>query len=333
MSSTWRSVTRAAAATLAVSAVAVVGLSQQVGAGGARPSRVTAGLAPVRECRYSLAARVRPLLFWVGKDNVGEGRIVWLAGENGGQGFELLIGSLPDRAPRKINRWGYISERRDLAGVKVLGFMTEVDAETYEQAEATIGGVPDGSRVFKVIQGDVGEATAASSVTGLAMPDTLTLRDLDAVAAQVPPLDLTTRIAVPPGAQPGFLFAMASLLDQNVAGYLQAGSLPVGTTRTYVYGGRVYQATTRSSRFHEKARIRDRVFTNVLESEFETRQAGRDKRSRFRLVYGTEGDLRGVPVRIVYRPKWWFEADLVMLSAASPARLGDGALPARGFTR
>ena len=286
--------------------------------GGGPPAGGAPGATASRECRYSLAARVRPLLFWVGKDNVGEGRIAWLAGERGEQGYELLIGSLPDRAPRKINRWGYISERREPSGVRVLGFMTEVDAETYEQAESKTGSIPDGSRVFKIIQGTVDGADAASRVSGLTLPESLTLRDLDAVASQVPTTDLTTRIALPPGAQPGFLFAMASLLAENVATYLETGAAPAKTARTYVYGGRVYQATTRSSRFHEKTTIRGRLFRRVIESEFETRQAGRDKGSRFRLVYGTEGDLREVPVRIVYRPKWWFEADLVLLSRVEP---------------
>ena len=318
MSSTRRVLSGALAAALGVCGGALVVARSAQGEVAAPVPLLSDGLGPVRECRYSLAARVRPLLFWVGKDNVGEGRIAWFAGQEGQQGFELLIGSLPDRAPRKINRWGYISERREHSRVRVLGFMTEADAESYEQAEAKTGGIPDGSRVFKVIQGEVGEAGAASRVSGLALPDTLTLRDLDAVAARVPPGALTTRIAVPEGAQPGFLFAMASLLGENVATYLRSGTPPAKTVRTYVYGGRVYQATTRSSRFLAKTTIRGRLFTSVIESEFETRQAGRDKGSRFRLVYGTEGDLREVPVRIVYRPKWWFEADLVLLAQARP---------------
>lgn len=316
-----------------VAGAAAFGVPAQGGGRATPQPGAAAALAPSRECHYSLAARVRPLLFWVGKDNVGEGRIAWLAGENGEQGFELLIGSLPDRAPRKINRWGYISERKERSEVRVIGFMTEVDAETYEQAEATTGGIPAGSRVYKVIQGNVGEASAASRVSGVALSDKLTLRDLDAVAAQVPAPDLSARIAVPPGAHPGFLFAMASLLRENVEGYLRAGVPPAKTVRSYVYGNKVYQATTRSSRFLARTTIRGQVFTNVIESEFDARQVGKDKGSRYRLVYGTEGELREVPVRIVYRPKWWFEADLVMLSVAKPAQLAAGALLARGFTR
>ncbi len=303
---------------------AAFGASAQGGGGATPPPGAATALGRSMECHYSLAARVRPLLFWVGKDNVGEGRIAWLAGENGEQGFELLIGSLPDRAPRKINRWGYISERKERSQVHVIGFMTEVDAETYEQAEATTGGIPADSRVYKVIQGNVGEASAASRVSGIALSDKLTLRDLDVVAAQVPAPDLSARIAVPPGAHPGFLFAMASLLRENVESYRRTAVPPVQTVRTFVYGNKIYRATTRSSRFLARTTIRGRVFTNVIESEFDARQAGKGSGSRYRLVYGTEGELREVPVRIVYRPKWWFEAELVMLSGVAPAELATG---------
>jgi hypothetical protein len=32
----------------------------------------------------------------------------------------------------------------------------------------------------------------------------------------------------------------------------------------------------------------------------------------FRLIYATDGPLAEVPVRIVYRPRWWFEVELTL---------------------
>lgn len=77
--------------------------------------------------RYTLAARVRPLLFWISKDNVGEAHLTWLVGEDGKRGYRLLIGSDPTRAPRKVNRWGYVTETEEETGVRVLGLMTQAD--------------------------------------------------------------------------------------------------------------------------------------------------------------------------------------------------------------
>ena len=68
------------------------------------------GLPVVAEHYYRMLAKVRPLLFWISRDNVGGARIGWLGDQSGSKGFELLIGSDPARAPRKINRWGYIAE-------------------------------------------------------------------------------------------------------------------------------------------------------------------------------------------------------------------------------
>src|ERR1700675_4412089 len=61
---------------------------------------------------YSMTARVRLLLFWVGKDDVGGGYIRrgTLTRDPASDVIELLIGSDPVKAPRAINRWGAASE-------------------------------------------------------------------------------------------------------------------------------------------------------------------------------------------------------------------------------
>jgi hypothetical protein len=33
-------------------------------------------------------------------------------------------------------------------------------------------------------------------------------------------------------------------------------------------------------------------------------------------VAGTTGDLAGVPLRIVYRPRWWLELELTLVTPA-----------------
>jgi len=69
--------------------------------------------------QYRLAARIRPLLFWIGKDNVGDACLTWLKEADGEPGYGLLIGSDPARAPLEINRWGYVSERQIQGTVRV----------------------------------------------------------------------------------------------------------------------------------------------------------------------------------------------------------------------
>src|ERR1700681_645702 len=61
---------------------------------------------------YTMTARLRLLLFWVGKDDVGGGYIRrgTLPRDPASDVIELLIGSDPAKAPRSINRWGAASE-------------------------------------------------------------------------------------------------------------------------------------------------------------------------------------------------------------------------------
>jgi len=50
----------------------------------------------------------------------------------------------------------------------------------------------------------------------------------------------------------------------------------------------------------------------VIESEFEARAVTQGSEGTYRVVYGLEGALREVPIRIVYRPNFWFDAETVL---------------------
>lgn len=101
--------------------------------------RRAGGLPIVAEHRYRMAAKIRPLLlFWIGRDNVGEARMVWQHGPDGARGFELLIGSDPARAPRRINRWGYIAEEVRGSDARLLGVMKQSNEKSLEEAKVRL---------------------------------------------------------------------------------------------------------------------------------------------------------------------------------------------------
>jgi hypothetical protein len=56
-----------------------------------------AGLPVVGEHTYKMSGRVRALLLWMGRDDVGSGVIRWRANDHD-HAYELLIGSDPLRA-------------------------------------------------------------------------------------------------------------------------------------------------------------------------------------------------------------------------------------------
>jgi len=53
------------------------------------------------------------LLFWIGRSNVGDAIVTRTAAPHE-TSYSLLIGSDPDRAPRRINRWA--TSRKGFAG-------------------------------------------------------------------------------------------------------------------------------------------------------------------------------------------------------------------------
>ena len=96
---------------------------------------VAPGPVPVsKEIRYKMSAAIRPLLFWIGDGDVGGARIVWREGEDGRRGYEFLLGSDPSRAPRKINRWGWVSEELHEGKATQMGLMRKTDEDSIDEA-------------------------------------------------------------------------------------------------------------------------------------------------------------------------------------------------------
>lgn len=279
----------------------------------AAPAAPTNGMAPAtsKVARYRLAARIRPLFFWFGKDNVGEARLTEAVDPNLQRRYSLLIGSDPARAPRRINRWGYVCESEDQGRYRVFGFMTATDEESFEQAKASTGTVSSGSQVFKVLQTTIDDRRSFSAVRGVALSDRLTLRDIDAVVPQLPAPGAGKAIDLPQGTEPGFLFAMASVLDETVDALERTGAVPGPVKRSFVYNN-VLNSVSATSKLVPNLIIDGRTYSRLVESEFEVREVASGKTESYRVIYGTEGALRGVPVRAVYRPTWWFEAELVL---------------------
>jgi hypothetical protein len=86
----------------------------------------------------------------------------------------------------------------------------------------------------------------------------------------------------------------------------------------YVYNNTFYTLRLRHCDFETRREIGHRVFSNVIRAELETKNTVTGRQTPFRLEYGTSGDLKAVPLRIVFRPKWWFEAELLLDEHAGP---------------
>ena len=266
------------------------------------------------EHRYRMLAKVRPLLFWISRDDVGGARITWRGDRASAVGYELLIGSDPVKAPRRINRWGYIAEQMRGSNASVLGVMKQSNEESIEDAQAEINA--SGNYVFKAIRASAVASNTTAGVTTVRATRHFTYRDLGAllqVVSDAQPDGTRNTATLPPGGRPGFLLALADLIQRSVDA---RGTASKPLTVPYIYNGASHDLALRHAEYRRSDEIGARRYSDVVRGEFETRSRATGDVTRFEVTYGTAGDLAGVPVHAVYQPRWWFEVQLFLDDAA-----------------
>ena len=284
-------------------------------AGRLGPAPSADALPLLRARRYRMAGRVRPLLFWIGRDNVGMGEIVWRAGD-GAVGFELLIGTDAARAPRGINRWGYLAEDVRPAATRVFGVMTTSDEATISDVTSRPAGAQTVGR-FKGTDARIANGVSRSATETIETERDYAVSDKALIATRIeqkladaPPRD----VPVPDGVRHGFLVATAELVQETLAA-AKTGAQPLralkGRTIPYIYARTLYDLKLNSL---ELTRPRDRASAPyaVIHAEFGTLNRTKGTRTTFELEYAAEGPLAGVPTLIRHRPRWWLEAVLTL---------------------
>lgn len=262
-----------------------------------------AGLSVVAERYYRMLAKVRPLLFWISRDDVGAARIGWLGGQGGSKGFELLIGSDPARAPRKINRWGYIAEELRGSTASTLGVMKQSSEESIEDAKAKLGKDTGGPHAFKAIRATTENGHAKADVLTLQAASDLTYRDVGSLLTLVDGSASTTSsktVKLPAGTRGGFLLALSELMAN-----------PTLKSVPYVYNGQFHTLHVKGID-PASMRLSGRDYTNLVRARFETENQSTRERTPFEITYGTAGALKEVPVHVMYQPKWWFQVELFL---------------------
>ena len=272
--------------------------------------------APVTaERRYRLSAAIRPFLFWVGRSNLGGARIVWRADGDGRKGYELLLGSDPARAPRRINRWGWAREDADPSGATMFGVMNRSEDDSLDQAKAGLGRGKEGY-LFKINRAHVEHGVARAEATTVFAPEDYTFRQLGELlrfADEAKPLPRVRTGGLPPGTHPGLLFALADLVRAGVAAARTPGAAgPTPRTVQYTFNAGIYDLTVSSWERVERGRYGARTYEKLVRLEFESRNREKGSTERFAFACGTEGDLAEVPVFVRYQPKWWFKVEGVL---------------------
>jgi hypothetical protein len=285
---------------------------------------------------YIMTGRVRFLLFWVGRDDVGGGVIRRGPAPDDPQleVIHFLVGSDPDRAPRRVNRWGLAKEAirhssQADGGAEAsafFGFMTRASSDlSAEEAKQQIEMEKAGKGFFyQALVSHLDGADGVARMVPFTSSAEYTLKDLGAAQQRVfqefngQPGKIRITPAELRGKCPrvrGFLASVAELVDGAIERgqrkgdvcYLHYGELY--TLRLTGAGG-VPEKKIELNLHSEPKRTYARAYRNLLNLKFEIMNHQTGKKSRFELLVGTEGALRGAPVQISYQPNWWFQVIL-----------------------
>jgi hypothetical protein len=271
------------------------------------PTRIPGRDLPVvREHTYRMAGKIRLLMLWVGRDDVGSGVIRWRSARDE-KAIELLIGSDPQRAPGQLNKWGYLVEAMRGGESSVVGLISQEKDDRLSDVKAGLKTRKE-RRAFDTIRGYAAAAEGMARVGTLYAPSHLTYHDADTVLNGVlADASLAVkRVARGGDVRPGFLTSLTELLAASL------DKKSYNQRIRYIHGDRLYQLrlieSTPLARFERDGR----TWQNVIRGRFETGEAETRSGTRFELVYGASGALTGIPIVISYQPKWWLQVDLVL---------------------
>ena len=285
---------------------------------------------------YVMTARVRLLLFWTGKDDVGGGYIRRGRSKEDPRKefFQVLFGSDPDKAPRAINRWGAGTEVSfhhnggpivggdDVESSAFFGFMKSSKGKSASEMQDELKKEKDrGQHLFTGILSTSEKGSAASLVVPLPSdidfsfkqyPQAEPLMMEQLRTSQRPPRQIANAEECSSAGE--FLTTVSALVDQAVVG--KAAPL----SRCYVYDAQVNTLTLehasplRELTVHVNSvgggTLLEESYQDLIETEFTSEHELTKKRVHFTIVVGTRGALQGVPVQIRYQPNWWFQVVL-----------------------
>jgi hypothetical protein len=274
-------------------------------------------LPKIAQHRYRIKARIRLLLFWIGRDNVGSARMTWYRGTGNDRGYEFLIGSDPARAPRKINRWGYVSEEHHGAVATTVGVMKPTNEASLEEAKANVESRTGDGAFFTMLRETASEGESVAQVTKAYMNRDYSYRDLDALFgdfANVTRAPEVKRTRFDADVTPGLLSTITAVIHEDGEARRQGrGSRGAqGRIARYVYNAKVYTLTLASSQFVGTQQYDGRSYANLVQNDFEVTMRGFTWKDKFTVVYAMEGMGVELPVFAVYQPRWWFKAELLL---------------------
>ncbi len=284
---------------------------------------------------YVMTAKVRLLLFWVGKDDVGGGYIRF--GETGDESrleaIDLLFGSDPGKAPRKINRWGAASEviQKDngngpSSGSAFFGFMKASKGASVSEMKTELSNEQEKKQFyFEAILSRVDSDGAVSRTVPFYSNEDLNLHQFDHAEALVmeklsnAPMKMRQMDRSQKGCDgdQGFLFTLNRMMLEALSGKKAPRMV------CYIYNARRYTVTLQEAtpvkektahyKLHGQEKETTKTYRDLMFSRFDVWNSESGEHSNFEVYFGASDPLKGVPIQFTYQPNWWFKVILNLL--------------------
>jgi len=280
------------------------------------------------EYDYVVTAAIRFLLFWISRDDVGQGyiRMGAIPGDPETEIVHLVMGSDPAKAPLSVNRWGAATEvwrRRDSSGA-FFGFMKASKGDSVAAArdelsrEQQVQRYPFEGIIIRTAGGRaVSTSVPINSATDFSLNQLPQARNMviDGLRTAARPPRVTDGRALGECASGiGFLFLLRSMIEELI----NSAKAPI--TRCYIYAARRYTMSARTSepvgelkvalKLRGKQGRIEKSYRNLRRADFRVVNTLTGNPTDFQIVFGTEGALRGVPVQFEHQPNWWFKVTI-----------------------
>lgn len=305
------------------------------------PEGDAAALSPDQSVyHYRMKGKVRLLFFWVGKDDVGGGYIALTRTPNSGGGhreeIEVLFGSNPERVPGGVNRWGYGKETGywespaptrpvTLTSSVFEGFIKHSKEESLDEVRANEAARQGNVFWYDGIRSRVLGSRAVSEIRTFPAQGDFDYRDASPVhcsyqerLAQGGPPDKYKQLGNdkhyqrPYGFLTGVKHLIQRVLQQSAQRDRWRGFRP---WIPYVYNARLYRLRVDKVNVDSKFQLpladgSKETFHNVAKIQFTLRKEATGEDHEFNLWVPLEGRYRGIPIRIVDKPRWWLRVEL-----------------------
>jgi hypothetical protein len=259
------------------------------------------GVSAYAEHRYRIVGKLRMAVIWAKQDDIGTARMTWRSEPNS-SALTLMVGSDPQRAPRSLNKWGYLreevrSDRAEVFTVRSLGGSESTSATDDTAAEGPLFGASCSS----IGNTDVTGAKTTVSAAGVTYRMFDRLLDRIAVAPRWQGKH-TTR---PEGADAGFLNALQHVIR---TGRSDPSAKPAPIA--YIYNSNIYDLTIQGSRALGKTTVGSRTFDQLIKTDVSIRNRTTSEISKFAVTYSPEPTGTPLPIQIFCQPNFWLSVEL-----------------------